>query len=277
MQSHLQEINNHTPMMQQYLQVKQQYPDMLLLYRMGDFYEMFFEDAVEGAKLLNITLTHRGKSAGDPIPMAGIPFHALDNYLAKLVKQGLSVAICEQVGSPNTKGPMKREIARVITPGTVMDESLLDEKTDNLLMGIYQHKKDHSFNIAVLDITTGYFYAKKYQDFSLLADAIAKLKPAEIIITKELFDQYHFDNTLQYTFKPYDEFKYNKCYKILLNHFKVTDLHAFGLEEHHSIIISLGVILSYSQSTQRNNLPHITNIRFKSKNTTLHFPNEFYE
>ncbi|NQY43368.1 MAG: DNA mismatch repair protein MutS [Legionellales bacterium] len=270
MQSHLQEINTHTPMMQQYLQVKQQYPNMLLLYRMGDFYEMFFEDAVEGAKLLNITLTHRGKSAGNPIPMAGIPFHALDNYLAKLVKQGLSVAICEQIGSPNTKGPMKREIARVITPGTVMDESLLDEKTDNLLMGIYQHKKDHGFNIAVLDITTGSFYAKKYQDFSSLADGIAKLKPAEILITKELFDQYHFDNTLQYTFKPYDEFKYHKSYKVLLNHFQITDLHAFGLEDHQSIIIPLGTVLSYAKSTQRNNLPHITNIRFKTKDSTLH-------
>ena len=144
MQAKQQEIDKHTPMMQQYLKIKLQYPDMLLLYRMGDFYEMFFEDAIEGAKLLNITLTQRGKSSGEPIPMAGIPFHSLDNYLAKLVKKGISVAICEQIGSPDNKGPMQREIARIITPGTVMDEALLDEKSDNLLFGIFKNKSSSS-------------------------------------------------------------------------------------------------------------------------------------
>ncbi len=270
MQVNPQEIDKHTPMMQQYLRVKQQHPDILLLYRMGDFYEMFFDDAIEGSKLLNITLTQRGKSSGNPIPMAGIPFHALDNYLPKLVKQGISVAICEQIGNPEAKGPMKREIARVITPGTVMDEILLDEKTDNLLSGIYQDKRTKDFSIAILDITTGSFSVKRHIEFSSLTDDIARLKPAEILITKELFDQYNFDNTLQYTFKPIDEFKYNKSYKILLEHFQVSDLHAFGIESQTDIIISSGVVLQYAKSTQRQHLPHITEIRFKNKNTTLH-------
>ena len=127
----------HTPMMQQYLRIKAEYPDMLVFYRMGDFYELFFDDARRAAKLLDITLTARGKSAGDPIPMAGVPYHAVENYLGKLVRQGESVAICEQVGDPATsKGPVERKVMRVVTPGTLTDEALLSESRDNLVAAV---------------------------------------------------------------------------------------------------------------------------------------------
>jgi len=122
------ELQKHTPMMQQYWQLKSQHPEELLFYRMGDFYELFYDDAIKAAKLLDITLTKRGQSAGTPIPMAGVPYHAYENYLAKLIKKGNSVAICEQIGEATGKGPMKREVVRVVTPGTVSDESLLEEE-----------------------------------------------------------------------------------------------------------------------------------------------------
>lgn len=133
---------SHTPMMQQYLRIKSEYPDMLLLYRMGDFYELFFDDAKRAAQLLDLTLTHRGQSADKPIPMAGVPYHAVENYLARLIKKGESVAICEQIGDPATsKGPVARQVTRIITPGTVTDEALLDAKKDNLLLAIHYQKQ----------------------------------------------------------------------------------------------------------------------------------------
>jgi DNA mismatch repair protein MutS len=133
------ELSKHTPMMQQYLRIKAEYSDTLLFYRMGDFYELFFEDAERASRLLDITLTRRGQSAGIPIPMAGIPYHALEQYLAKLVKHGVSVAICDQIGDPATsKGPVERQVTRIVTPGTLTDEALLDERRDNLLAAVYQ-------------------------------------------------------------------------------------------------------------------------------------------
>ncbi len=127
-------FSNHTPMMQQYLRIKAQHKDTLVFYRMGDFYELFFDDAKKAANLLNVTLTKRGQSAGKPIPMAGVPYHAVETYLAKLVKLGESVVICEQFGDPAlSKGPVERQVARIITPGTVSDEILLEERQDNIL------------------------------------------------------------------------------------------------------------------------------------------------
>ena len=131
----------HTPMMQQYLRIKAQHPDKLLFYRMGDFYELFYDDAERAARLLDITLTRRGESAGEPIKMAGVPFHAVEQYLAKLVKLGESVAICEQIGDPATsKGPVERQVTRVVTPGTLTDAALLDDKRDNLLLALYPQR-----------------------------------------------------------------------------------------------------------------------------------------
>src|SRR5476649_959519 len=148
--------DNHTPMMQQYLRIKAQHPDVLLFYRMGDFYEMFYDDARRAAQLLDIALTQRGASAGAPIPMAGVPAVTLDSYLAKLVRKGESVAICEQRGSPsNTKGPMEREVVRIVTPGTVTDEALLDERRDNLLASVLPLRG--RFGLAWLDLSAGRF------------------------------------------------------------------------------------------------------------------------
>ena len=149
-------FEQHTPMMQQYLKLKAENPDILLFYRMGDFYELFYDDAKKAAALLDISLTKRGQSAGNPIPMAGVPYHAVEGYLAKLVQLGEPVAICEQVGDPATsKGPVERKIVRIVTPGTVSDEALLPERQDNLIVAVYQEKE--KFGLATLDMTSGRF------------------------------------------------------------------------------------------------------------------------
>ena len=173
-----QKLSKHTPMMQQYLGIKKNYPNTLLFYRMGDFYELFFEDAKKAAGLLDITLTKRGQSAGEPIPMAGVPFHAVESYLAKLVKLGESVVICEQVGDPATsKGPVKREVTRIITPGTVSDEALLEERRDNIIVAIHQTKT--CYGVACLDVTSGRFYLMELPDEQRLQSELDRLKPAE--------------------------------------------------------------------------------------------------
>src|SRR3990167_1835420 len=149
-------ISNHTPMMQQYLRIKADYPHTLLFYRMGDFYELFYEDAVDAARLLDITLTARGQSAGKSIPMAGVPYHAAESYIAKLLRQGLSIAICEQVGDPKTSiGPVERQVVRILTPGTVSDTAFLDDHRDNYLTSV--HVNGIQFGIAALDISGGRF------------------------------------------------------------------------------------------------------------------------
>ena len=172
-------LNQHTPMMQQYLQIKTQYPNTLLFYRMGDFYELFYQDAERVAKLLNITLTQRGQSGGKPIPMAGVPYHAVENYLAKLVRLGESVVICEQVGNVATsKGPVAREVTRIITPGTVSDEALLDEQNDNHLVAIAQQSEQ--FGIATFDITSGRFIVQEVSRKSYFNGRIRAIKSARI-------------------------------------------------------------------------------------------------
>lgn len=174
---------SHTPMMQQYLRIKSEHPNCLLLYRMGDFYELFFEDAKRAAKLLDLTLTHRGQSAGAPIPMAGVPFHAVDTYLARLLKKNESVAICEQVGESSTgKGPMERQVTRVISPGTITDEALLDAKQDNLLLAIYQNKD--MIGLAWVDLSGGRFHLLELKDTATLATELARLRPAEVLVQK---------------------------------------------------------------------------------------------
>ncbi len=149
-------LEKHTPMMRQYLTMKAAHPDMLLFYRMGDFYELFHDDAKKASEMLGISLTARGKSGGDPIPMAGIPYHAVEGYLAKLVQIGQSVAICEQIGDPATsKGPVERKVVRIVTPGTLTDEALLQERQDNLLAAVYQGKIGYGY--ATLDVASGRF------------------------------------------------------------------------------------------------------------------------
>ena len=175
--------------MQQYLRIKAEHADTLLLYRMGDFYELFFEDAKRASELLDISLTARGKSGGDPIPMAGVPYHAVEGYLAKLVKLGVSVAICEQVGDPATsKGPVERQVQRIVTPGTLTDEALLDDRKENLLVAVTADKE--RFGIAALDLSTGRFtLCEANSEEAFIAD-LARLSPAELLYP-EHFSQQH--------------------------------------------------------------------------------------
>ena len=174
----------HTPMMQQYLKLKAQHPEILLFYRMGDFYELFYDDAKRASQLLDISLTKRGASAGEPIPMAGIPHHAVENYLAKLVNQGESVAICEQIGDPAlAKGLVERKVVRIVTPGTVTDEALLDERRDTLLLAISRFK--HGYGLAWADLASGRLRANEVDNDDALEAELARLQPAETLIADE--------------------------------------------------------------------------------------------
>ena len=174
----------HTPVMQQDLGFKAKYPDMLLFFRMGDFYEFFYEDARKAARLLDITLTARGKSAGDPIPMAGIPYHAVDNYLVKLIRLGESVAICEQIGDPAlSKGPVERQITRIITPGTITEEALLEERIDCLLVSI--HDINNQYGLAMLDLSSGRISVMQLDNDALLESELKRINPAEILISEQ--------------------------------------------------------------------------------------------
>ena len=174
----------HTPMMQQYLKIKSEFPDTILFYRMGDFYELFFNDAKKAAQILDITLTARGQSGGQPIPMAGVPYHAAENYIAKLVRQGISVAIAEQVGDPATsKGPVERKVVRVLTPGTLTDEAFLDERQDNLLVALCSSQQRHG--LAVLEISSGRFSVLEVDGEEALLAEVERLRPAELLIPED--------------------------------------------------------------------------------------------
>ncbi len=177
-------IKNHTPMMQQYLRIKAEHADTLLFYRMGDFYELFFEDAQKVARLLDITLTARGQSSGKPIPMAGVPYHAAESYMAKLLRQGLSIAICEQIGDPKTSiGPVERQVVRILTPGTVSDAAFLEDNQDNLLAAV--HGKDNHYGIATVDISSGRFHLLEVQSQEALYSELERLKPTELLISED--------------------------------------------------------------------------------------------
>ncbi|MCH8160018.1 MAG: DNA mismatch repair protein MutS, partial [Proteobacteria bacterium] len=174
----------HTPMMRQYLGIKSDYPDMLVFYRMGDFYELFYDDAKRASSLLGITLTSRGKSGGNAIPMAGVPYHAVEGYLVKLVRQGESVAICEQIGDPATSsGPVERKVTRVVTPGTLTDEALLSASRDNLVAAIFAHGE--AIGIAWMDLSAGRFSLTEVPDMEAVFGEIERLRPAELIVDED--------------------------------------------------------------------------------------------
>ena len=177
------EASTHTPMMQQYLRIKADHPNTLLFYRMGDFYELFFDDAKKASKILDIPLTARGQSGGKPIPMAGIPYHAADNYLSRLIKRGESVAICEQTSKPGEgKGPVKREVMRIVTPGTVTEEALLDERRDNLLLCIHHH--NGIYGLAALNITSGRFNVSEIKHKAQLYAELERLQAVKFYCQK---------------------------------------------------------------------------------------------
>ena len=243
-------------MMQQYLRIKADYPDMLLLYRMGDFYELFFDDAKQAAHLLDITLTHRGQSAGKPIPMAGVPYHAVENYLARLLKKGESVAICEQIGDPATsKGPVERQVTRIITPGTVTDDALLEAKRDNVLLAIYQHRQQ--FGLAWVDLSGARFHLLQVNDEASLFAEITRLQPAEILLQESLLLA-NLRNDCVIKIRPSWDFDRKRAQGLLCEQFKVNDLKAFGENDYPIAYPAAGCLLAYLQITQRQALPHLT-------------------
>lgn len=258
----------HTPVMQQYLRIKAEHPNRLVFYRMGDFYELFYADAEKAARLLDITLTKRGKSGGNAIPMAGVPYHAAEGYLAKLVKLGESVAICEQIGDPATsKGPVERKVMRVVTPGTVSDEALMDERQDNLLATLYL--ANGHYGLAWLDLTGGRFLAQEIDSDEALAAELQRLQPAELLVPEELgLDvKTWFDGGV--TRRPEWHFDLDAGERLLCKQFSTRDLSGFGLTEHPLVITAAGALLQYLQETQQNALPHITSISLERHDAAL--------
>ena len=249
----------YTPMMQQYLRIKAEHPNDIVFYRMGDFYELFFDDAKQASQLLDITLTARGKTNGNPIPMCGVPYHAAESYLAKLVKQGLSVAICEQVGDPETsKGPVERQVMRVLTPGTITDEALLDDRSDSLLAAI--HQQDNQLGLATLDMSSGRFQLLQLDSAEQLHSELQRLNPAEILVNEDLLMEEILAGHSGVRRRPPWEFDSDSALRLLNQQFGTKDLSGFGCDHLPVGISAAGCLLQYAKDTQRNNLPHIRSI-----------------
>ena len=245
--------------MRQYLAIKAEYPDMLVLYRMGDFYELFFDDARRAAALLDITLTSRGKSGGNPIPMAGVPYHAIEGYLAKLVRKGESVAICEQIGDPATsKGPVERKVMRIVTPGTLTDEALLAATRDNLVASIFADR--NRIGIAWLDLAGGRFLLTEVPDIDAALGEIERLRPAELIVDEDqpLGDTIKKD--VRVTRRPPWHFELDSATRLLCAQFGTRDLSGFGCEDCSTGIAAAGALLQYVNDTQKASLPHLQSI-----------------
>jgi len=247
-----------TPMMQQYLGIKAEHPDGLLFYRMGDFYELFFEDAARAAKLLDITLTHRGSSNGVPIKMCGVPYHAAEQYLARLVKMGVSVAICEQIGDPATsKGPVERKVMRILTPGTITDSALLEEKRDNLLLAL--HQRQGKLGLAWLNLASGQFFVCETATDNLPAE-LERLQPSEIL---------HAENaTLQSAAAckqlPAWHFELDTARRTLCQQFATLDLAGFGCDDYTVGLEAAGALLGYARLTQGQSISHIRGLQVYS-------------
>ena len=250
------ELDKHTPMMQQYLRLKAQHPGLLLFYRMGDFYELFFDDAEKASRLLDITLTTRGQSAGTPIKMAGVPYHSLEPYLARLVKLGESVVICEQIGDPATsKGPVERAVSRIVTPGTLTDAALLDEKRDTLLMALSTSKQ--LAGLAWLNLASGEFRVSEVS-LDKLAATLDRIRPAEILVAEGL--DLSFAPEAALTRKPDWHFDSEAATRELCAHFHTTSLAGFGTDGLRASIAAAGALLRYAQATQTRALPHIQSL-----------------
>lgn len=250
--------STHTPMMQQYMRIKAEHPNYLLFYRMGDFYELFYDDAHKAAELLDITLTARGSSAGAPIPMAGVPYHAADAYLAKLIKLGESVAICEQIGDPaKSKGPVERKVVRVLTPGTLTEEALLDSKQESLLLAISADKGQYAY--AAADISSGRFIVSEAGNIDALQAELARLQAAEILVSDTDLEHFSFINK-KLTPLPEWHFEIKAARRRLCEHFKTSDLKGFGCDDMPLAIQAAGCLLNYAQQTHQAALPHLRNL-----------------
>lgn len=258
---------NHTPMMQQYLKIKAEHPHQLVFYRMGDFYELFYDDAKRAADILDITLTARGKSNGEPIPMAGIPYHAAEGYLAKIVQRGESVAICEQIGDPATsKGPVERQVVRIVTPGTISDEALLQERRDNLLVAACGEQGQ--YGIASLDISSGRFTVMQLPSSHVLQGEMQRLQPAELLAEDDL-DTDLSPYSRGFRACPPWEFEYESALKALCLQFETHDLAGFGCQDMPLAIRAAGGLLQYVKQTQRTALPHIRGLSLERHDQTV--------
>lgn len=253
----------HTPMMAQYLKIKAEHPNELVFYRMGDFYEVFFDDAKLAAKLLDVTLTARGKSGGNPIPMAGVPHHAAESYLARLVKAGVSVAICEQIGDPATsKGPVERKVVRVVTPGTVYDEALLDAQQSSLLGSIISD--GNRFGVATLDMASGRFAVSEGEGDVEKAAVLHRLNPAELLVDELGSEATQFSERRGIRPQPSWNFDLDSAIDTLNRHFGTKDLNGFGLEDMSLAVRAAGCLFQYAKDTQRGDLPHVRAIAVES-------------
>lgn len=246
----------HTPMMQQYLGLKAEHPDVLLFYRMGDFYELFYDDARKASKLIDLSLTSRGKSAGEPIPMAGVPYHAVEGYLARLVRLGESVAVCEQIGDPATsKGPVERQVVRVITPGTLTDEALLDAKRANYLAAI--HSDGEATGIAWLDLASGHFSVMQLEKDDELQGELERLKPAEVLVAEDAPLPSWLAGSAGLSERPPWHFDADSGQRALCQQFGTQDLAGFDAEDIPAAVGAAGCLLQYVKDTQRSAVPHL--------------------
>ena len=256
----------HTPMMQQYLRIKSAHADMLVFYRMGDFYELFFDDAEKASRLLDITLTTRGESAGSPIKMAGVPFHSVDQYLARLVKLGESVAICEQIGDPATsKGPVERKVVRVVTPGTLTDSALLDDRQDNLLMAIAP--VGNACGLAWLSLSSGRFGATETATANL-ATELQRLRPAELLAPEGLQVPESAPPLALRVLPPW-RFDRDTAERLLCEHFGVHDLQGFGASDKPLAVTAAGALLEYARSTQSAGITHVRALTLEADNAYI--------
>jgi DNA mismatch repair protein MutS len=267
-------VATHTPMMQQYLRLKAQHRNELLFYRMGDFYELFYEDARQASKILDITLTARGKSDGVDIPMCGIPYHAADRYLARLVEAGVSVAICEQIGDPATsKGPVERQVVRIITPGTLSDEALLGERSDSILMAITgTHSADpHTahFGLAWMDIASGRFVLSEVASAQGMLAEIERVRPSELLLNEEIPALQALESRRGARRRPVWEFDLESSRRALNQHFGTRNLLGFGCEDLDQALQAAGCLLAYARETQRSQLPHIQGLQLEQPADSL--------
>ena len=279
------ETAGHTPMMQQYLRIKAQHPDVLLFYRMGDFYELFYDDARRAAALLDITLTARGQSAGAPIPMAGVPHHSVDGYLARLVRKGESVAICEQLGDPaKSKGPVERQVVRVVTPGTITDEALLEDRRDTLLAAVaFEPRRDAGaaaaagtggasgkdggrFGLAWLDLGAGRFTVLQGEGAGALAAELERLKPAELLAAEGAAGRL---GAIAHRARPPWHFELASASRLLTDQLGTLDLAGFGADELPLAISAAGALLQYVRDTQKSALPHLRALQVEERGEAL--------
>ena len=260
------DLSSHTPMMRQYLTIKAEFPNILVFYRMGDFYELFYDDAKRASDLLDISLTARGKTGGNAIPMAGVPYHAVENYLAKLVQLGESVAICEQVGDPATsKGPVERKVVKIVTPGTVSDEALLSDRQDNLIVAVSE--SNQKFGIAYLDMTSGRFVITEPNTQEQLQAELQRLSPAELLYPESLTCQQLLEPYKGLRRRPEWDYDLDTATSLLNKQFNTKELAGFGVDGHERGLCAAGCLLQYVQDSQRTALPHIRSIVCESSQT----------